>query len=353
MNARKQSSLGAITTARFYFGQILFAHPRCLVAHGLVLMQFFINYQLGLLFAWWLLAMLTVTSANVVPVHLPVPRRRLFNLSLLPTLAVALIGLVITLTQTQSRGIGTGSEFDLRSTPVSFVSRNDGAGQEWRLSVPAHLWRLSWGVSPASPLPEGEIQPESLQVLGPIHAYNPYTAALADGADVAGYQLSRALEACCDLHLSPEQAAVHIRYEASGGLDTIYEAARRIQTTPVALVALEFWLSAAALFLTLRALMAAEDGRKWLRVGLRVGAVLLIAFFGAAFAARSTHTALVSTDAWLPLLTVRAALAQAATIGAAVPWIGAALGLALLAVLYSRAAAQYERLELPRPASRA
>lgn len=351
MNTTNQPSVGA-ATARFYFGQISRRHPQWLLAHAIVLLHFFLNYQLGLLFAWWLLAMLTLSSVNIVPVHLPVPRRRLFNLSLLPALVVGLVCLVVAVSQTQSRGIGTGTELNWRSSPVTFVSQSDGAGQERRLSVPAHLWRLSWGTPPASPLPSGEIQPESFQVLGPIHAYNPYTASMSDGPDVAGYQFSRALEACCDLRLSPEQAAAHIRYEGNGGLDTVYESARRIQTTPVALVALEFWVTAAVLFLTLRALMAADNGRSRLKAVLRVGAVLLITAMYMAVVAGSTHSTLVSSDVWWPLLTLRAALAQAASIGAAVPWIGAALGLAVLVMLYHRASAQYERLELPRSPSR-
>lgn len=352
MKVRKQHSDGASATMRFYFKQLVLRHPRWLLAHALVLLHFFLNYQLGLLFSWWLLAMLTLSSVNVVPVHLPVPRRRLFNLSLLPALCVGLVGAVLTLSQTQSRGIGTGSELDLRSSPVKFVSQSDGAGQGRRLSVPAHLWRLTWGTPPASQLPFGELEPESFRVLGPIQAYNPYTASWSDGPEVAGYQFSRALEACCDLRLSPEQAAAHIRLEQNGGLDTLYEAARRIQTTPLSLVALEFWVSAAALFLTLRALMAADNARSRLKLGTRVAAVLMLTALYAGFVAGSTHTSLVSTDVWLPLLTVRAALAQAATMGAAAPWICAVVGVAVLVLLYLRASARYERLELPRPPAR-
>lgn len=350
MNTSDRQAQGARATARFYFEQVLLRHPKWLMAHALVLLHFFMNYQLGLLFSWWLLAMLTLSSANVVPVHLPIPRRRLFNLSLVPALIVGLIGAVVTVNQTQSRGIGTGSEFDVRGTPVKFVRQHDGASQDAQLSVPAHLWRLTWGEPPASQLPFGEVHPESFQVLGPIRAYNPYTARTSDGPEVAGYQFSRALEACCDLRLSPEQAAVHILHESNGGLDTVYEAARRIQTTPISLIVLEFWVSAAALFLTLRGLMVADSSR-W-RSFARVGVVLLITLLYAGFVAGSTHSSLLSSDVWLPLLTVRAALAQAATAGAALPWICLVFGVAALVGLYLRASAQYERLELPRSQAR-
>lgn len=352
MNTRKDQSNGARATARFYFEQLLFRHPRWLLGHGLVLLHFFLNYQLGLLFSWWLLALLTLSSVNVVPVHLPVPRRRLFSLSLLPALFVGVVGAVVTISQTQSRGIGSASDFDMRSSPVKFVTETDGAGQECRLSVPAHLWRLAWGAPPPSPVPTGELQPESFQVLGPIRAYNPYSAKWSDGPELAGYQFSRALEACCDLRLSPEQAAAHIRLEDNGGLITLYEAARRTQTTPLSLVALEFWVSAAALFMTLRGLMAAGGARSPWKLGMRLGAIAILTTLYASFVAGSTHSSLVSSDVWLPLLTVRAALAQAATVGAAIPWLAGAVALAVLVLLYSRASTGYERLELPRPPSR-
>lgn len=351
MNTAKQS-IGTRATARFFFEQVLLRHPRWLVAHALVLAHFFLNYQLGLLFSWWLLAMLTMSSVNIVPVHLPVPRRRLFTMSLMPALFVGLVGAIVTLSQTQSRGIGSGSEWDMRNTPVAFVSQSDGAGQERRLRVPAHLWRLTWGTPPMSPLPAGEQEPESFAVLGPVRAYNPFTARWSDGPEVAGYQLSRALDACCNLRVSPEQAAAHIRFEQNGGLDTLYEAARRIQTTPLALVALEFWVSVAALFLTLGGLMATDKAKPRLKVVLRIAAVLILTALYGGFVAGSTHSSVLGSDVWLPLLTVRAGLAQAASIGAAVPWICATLGIGVLVILYLRASSRYERLELPRAQAR-
>src|SRR5690606_41358768 len=47
--------------------------------------------------------------------------------------------------------------------------------------------------------------------------------------------------------VSPAQAAVHAHYAETGGLDSLYEAARRLQRMPVSMLALQFWLTILAL----------------------------------------------------------------------------------------------------------
>lgn len=336
-------------SARFYYHQLLLRHPGWLIGHAVVLFHFLLNYQLGLLFAWLLLSTLPNVSANLLPPHLPISRRRVFGFTIFPAVVVLIACVGVSLHQTQERDIGNGNEFELRESPISFEPRKAPL-TERQLSVPAHLWRLSWGSPEPILLPDGQSRvPETLHLVGSLHAYNPYSAKMSDDLSVSGHQLARAMDACCNIRLTPAQAAMHIQQAKEGGLDTLFEAARRVQSLPGSILALEFWATLVVWMLMLSATFApTRSDAKWRRVVL---SGIAIALFGALYfgfvAGRSLGGA-ASNGVWTPLLVLNASLAQAAQSGSSMPWLCAIVGFATLYWLYRWVELRFTQLELPR-----
>lgn len=338
-------------TVRFYFEQLILRHPGWLVVHAIVILHFILNYQLGLMFAWLLLSSLPLLSANLLPVHLPVPRRLVFALSMLPSWLVLVAALGITLAQTQSRGIGQGDEVELRGTPVSFEPRHEARSEARVLTAPAHLWRLSWGPPAPIHLEETSTEPQSVQLVGSLYAYNPFSVSLGDDSALIGRQLSSALKACCDLDVSPAQAAVHAHYAETGGLDSLYEAARRLQRMPVSMLALQFWLTILALLITVRLLCGAKAAdrpsllSKTYATRLILGATVLAS--AALYLGFLASQAVPTGRIWKPLLVVQVVFAQVAHLASLVPWLFAPLAVVSLWLGYRWTAFHYSRLELP------
>ena len=337
--------------ARFYFEQLILNHPGWLVVHAVVVVHFLLNYKLGLLFCWLLLSGLPFASANLLPVHLPISRKHVFALSLLPSLVVLVVAVGISLGQTQSRGIGQGTELELSATPVAFEPRDKGELEARVLHVPAHLWQLSWGAPPMIELEEvSPIQPQSVQLFGALHAYNPYTVSLGDPLPDVGKQLSRALHDCCRISITPEQAATHARYAEAGGLDSLYEAARRLQSIPLSMLALQFWLTVVALLVTIRVgCRAFAIRRSWRRLPrlstfMALGVFALMVGLYVGFVGSQSASADV---VWTPLLTLQVALAQLARVTEVASWLFVPLAVASLWPLYRWAANRYSQLELP------
>lgn len=161
----------------------------------------------------------TTSSLQLLRVvaHLPFSRRHLFAYMVVPPILVILLGSAVGYVAFGTLGL---------YQDIGYVAR-ERVHDVWTydIRVPANRWRITLGDPPSVMTPDGRsVRPTGYATdLGTV--YNPYEVG-EPGKELLSFQLSRLLQDCCRLELTPAQ--VETRYLSGdawhgpygGGLDS-------------------------------------------------------------------------------------------------------------------------------------
>jgi hypothetical protein len=312
--------------------------------------------------AWlgWVSPKLGLFSAGPFQAHLPISRRRVFILSLVPFLVFVVLGSLF-----ENRALS----YPRAVTPGWYMKDILAAGprganlDEQRLLVPSFLWRATLDEPPMITAPNGQSRRlAGFQVVRglPLTLYNPFDARVRDEPGFVAYQLSRALregawisvspaevQSVCSFYgpgLTPRQNAVLESSFPFACLNQQYAMDARL---PPGFSIIRIWLSGALAWLgMLHALNARRRREKWYQVA--VYAYSLALWLGLNVGGFLAFQALHGSDptgSWPPLFT------GAVLIGELTRWlqgaplsVGCALALSFGLMLWD-AYRRFQRME--------